>query len=203
MSSNTDIIKNQLIDINQILKNNIDNVLRFFSFNINKDNNIESNNNYKHFFFENFNKNELIKSLLLKCIINFGKYDEDFMMNIFNDKIINNENKNICINNFLDIFYNELTEKILIYLRKIIFLLEKESIISTILFKNSIYKEPIIDKYIQLYISKIHEKELIKINWANPYLNEKIDLDIILGKKLPLLSNIFEELIHYINLNIR
>ena len=33
-SSNIDIIKNQLIDLNQIIKNNIDTILRFFHYNI-------------------------------------------------------------------------------------------------------------------------------------------------------------------------
>ena len=202
-SSNEYIISNQLIDINIIIKNNIDSILRFFCYNIiNINNNSSINNNYKKTIIENIVKNKCINKILLECIINFSKNEEDFAHNIFYDKIINNKDNDSIQNNFLNIFYQNLKEKIFIYLRKIIYLLEKESIISMILFNQNIFNEVIIKKYIDEYILKICERELIKFNWENPYLNEKINLCIMLDTQLPLLTNIFEKLMNYINSNI-
>ena len=195
LSTNKDIINNNLININEIIKNNINSILRFFNYNlINSHNNFD---NYKEKINQFITKDELLK-IIIKCIINFSENDEDFLINTFNDKIINNENQD----NFLIIFYNNLNEKMFVYLTKIIFLLEKQSIINTILFNSDVYNEEIIKKYVNSYISTIYKEELIKFNWENPYLDIKINFDVIIGKELPLTTQIYENLINFIESNI-
>ena len=204
LCSNIDIINKPLVDINIIINNNIDSVLRFFDYNIINinNNNLTINNNYKLIIIEAIKKKEFARKILLNCIINFIKNEEDFVINSFNDNIINNENPDIYQINFLNIFYNYFNDKIFMYLLKIVFLLEKELIIKTIQFNSKIYNEEIIKKYLDKYISNINKEELIRYNWSNPYLNEKIQLNIILESELPLLTKIYDKLILFIKSNI-
>ena len=192
LSSNKDIILNNVIDINEIIKNNINSILKNYNYKlVNTSNYLEITNNYKEKIIELIKKDELLKKIITECIANFSENEEDFIINSFNDKIINNKNQD----NFLIIFYNEFDKKIINYLSNIIFILEDQSIISTILLKSEIYKEEIIKKHLNQLISTIYKKNIsFKLDF---------NFNVILGKELPLITNIYySNLIIFINSNI-
>ena len=77
-SSNEEIIQKQLIDINSMIINNIDDVLRFFSFKII---NSPENTIYKE-LIKFYIKEEILSNIVNKCLVSLIKKEEDFLIKV-------------------------------------------------------------------------------------------------------------------------
>ena len=196
-SSNEEIIKENLMDTNSMINNNIDNALRFFAFKyINYDENILYKELIKFFI-----QQESLRNIVNKCLISLIKNEEDFFIKVLNEEIT--KNKDLDENYFMNKMHDYLNNLIFNNLRKIIYFLEKEQIINISINNEKILKNEIIEKYINNYVDKIDNKENMKFNGRNMNLNQKVTLEILIDKKLPLCENIIKSLFNYVQNNIK
>ena len=210
-SSNGDIIGKRLINTNLLIKNNLEEVFRYFSFDlVNYEKEISYgmnlNKNYKNIIINEIKANNYLKDYLIESLNIFIKNEEDLIVSIFNEEIFNNkkyENKNEKINhiNFMNSLYKYLNNFIFINLRKIIFIFEKEQIISSAITNRNIIDNNIFRKYINEYISDINNEHNSKFIWINKDLNQKITIPIIFGKRLPFCERLFQLLFNFIQNN--
>mgnify|MGYP002623021467 CR=1 FL=1 len=196
-SSNEEIIQKELMDIKSMINNNIDNVLRFFTF---KFINYEGNILYKE-LIKYFIQNKKLSNIFNKCLVSLIKKEEDFFIKVLNEEIT--KNKDLDENDFMNKMHNYLNNLVFNNLRKIIIILQREQIINIAISNEKILKNEIIEKYINNYIDKIDNKENIKFNWGNKNLNQKATLYILMEQKLPLCENIIKSLFNYVQNNIK
>jgi hypothetical protein len=197
-SSNEEIIQKQLIDINSMIINNIDDVLRFFSFKII---NSPENTIYKE-LIKFYIKEEILSNIVNKCLVSLIKKEEDFLIKVLNEEIT--KNKDLDENDFMNKMHNYLNNLVFKDLRKVIFILQKEQIINiSVTDDKKILKNEIIEKYINNYIDTIDNKENMKFNWGNKNLNQKVTYNILIDQKLPLCENIIQSLFNYVQSNIK
>ena len=78
-SSNEEIIQKQLMNINSMIINNIDYVLRFFNFEFS---NYEGNLLYRD-LIKFYIKNESLSNIVKKCLVKLIKNEEDFLITLF------------------------------------------------------------------------------------------------------------------------
>ena len=208
-ASNEDLINKKLIDVDSLINDNIDSVLRYFSFDLKNCVNStrqfnQLNNSFKEIFINQIKKNKYLKDILIKCIAILIKHEEDLIIKIFNKEIFNNENfsENLKKHNFMLLLYKYLNDYFINYLRKIIFILEKEQIISSMVMYKKNCENKIITNYINDYIIQIDNEENNKFIWNDKDLNSAITIPVLFGQKLPFCHNIFKSLFFYIQKNI-
>jgi len=209
-SSNDDLIRKKLIDINLLINNNIEKIFKYFSFDlINYEKESYSmylNNNYKCVIIDEIKENQYLKDYLTECLNILIKDEEDLIVNVFNKEVFNNkkyENKKENINhiNFMSLLYEYLTNFVVNNLRKIIYILEKEQIISSAITDRKIIGNNIFREYINEYIYNINNELNSKFILTDKDLNQKITIPIILGKRLPFCENLFKILFNFIQNN--
>ena len=196
-SSNEEIIQKQLMNINSMINNNIDYVLRFFNFEFS---NYEGNLLYRD-LIKFYIKNESLSNIVKKCLVKLIKNEEDFLIKVFNEEITNN--KDLDKNDFMNKMNDYLNNLVFNNLRKIIIILERQQIINIAISNEKILKNEIIEKYINNYIDKIDNIENKKFNWGNKNLNQKVTLNVLIDQKLPLCENDIKSLFNYIQNNIK
>ena len=196
-SSNEEIIKENLMNTNSMINNNIDNALRFFTFRfINYSENILYKEMIKFFI-----QQESLRNIVNKCLISLVKNEEDFFIKVLNEEIT--KNKDLDENYFMNRMHDYLNNLVFNNLRNIIYILEKEQIINIAVNNEKILKNEIIEKYINNYIEKIGNKENMKFNRGNRNLNQKETFEILIEQKLPLCENIIKSLFNYVQNNIK
>ena len=209
-SSNDDIIRKRLIDTNSLINNNLEKVFIYFPFdliNYGKESyGMDLNKNYKNIIINEIKSNQYLKHYLIECLNILIKNEEGIIINIFNKEVLNNkyyENKNVNINhiNFMSLLNKYLTDFVFNNLRRIIFMLEKEQIISSTIPDRKIINNNIFRDYINEYISNINNDHKSKFIWTDKDLNQKITIPIIFGKRLPFCENLFKILFNYIQKN--
>ena len=188
-NSNEELLNKKIFDIISIIDNNIENILQFFSFN--------SSNNQNKIYLDliknNIIKNKYIKDIIVKSIIDINKNKEDFVVTIFKENVINNKQK--TPKKFLELLNKNINELLIINIKKIIYFLEKEQVITTF---SNYENENIIKNYVEDYISNIDSKENNKFNLENINMNNKILINTFLYQKLPFSENLFKSLFEYI-----
>ena len=97
---------------------------------------------------------------------------------------------------------DKINELVVNNLKKIIFIIEKEQILSTFCNNPKIYENEIIKSYINDFVSKINCEENNTYNWTKNTINKKIIISILYNQKLPFTENIFTLLNNYIQRNI-
>ena len=209
-SSNDDIIRKRLIDTSLLINNNLEKVFKYFSLElINYEKELyamDLNNNYKNIIINEMKTNIYLKDYLTECLNILIKNEEDLIINIFNKEVFNNknyENKNENINfiNFMSLLYKYLDNFVFNNLRRIIFILEKEQIISSTIPDRKIINNNIFREYINEYISNINNEYKSKFIWTDKDLNQKITIPILFGKRLPFCENLFKILFNFIQKN--
>ena len=202
ISSNKEIIQKHLLDINSIIDNHIDEVLRYFDYNLlNFDNlSILKTIHFKPTISFYIKNNNILKDILIKCLINLINNDDDFIIKIFEEEIIKNDKKQEI--NLMPLLFNNFNALIQNELRKIILFIEKEQIIYTIGSNEILSKNEIIQKYINDFISKINNSENNKFNWESKNINQKITIEVLLEQKLPFCGKYLMSLFDYSQKNI-
>ena len=199
ISSNKEIIQNEIFDINSIIDNNIDEVLRYFEFILfNCDH--QQTICYKQTYSFLIKKNNFLKNVFKKSLINSIKIDDEFIIKIFKEEIL--ENCKTEETNIMSSLFEYINKLISDELRKIIFLLEKEQIKSALAFNDKIFQFEIIQKYIFDFVSKIDNLENNKFNWKTKNINQKIKVEILLEQKMPLCGKHLNSLFVYSQNNI-
>ena len=209
IESNEEIIKKRLVDINLIINNKIENAFRYFSFELinsetNPTQNNQQNSSYKDGLISQIQKTNYMKDVLIKCLINIIKNEENLVFKIFNKEILIKEKKNNYLFkiDFMDLLYKYLNDFIFKNLRKIIIILEKEQILNSLYFNDKIYENNIIQNYINNFINHINIEEYNSFFWNDEDLDKKITIPVLYGQMLPLCENIFKLLFNYIQMNI-
>ena len=199
VSSNIDIIEKNLVDINSIINNNIDEILRFFNYkllNIDK----QQKNMYKVTVSFYIKSQEYLKDILIKTLSSLTKNEDDLLIKVFNESLT--KKKDSPQIEILDSLFNVINSLVFEKLRKIIIILEKEQIINSFIFNEKICQNEIIQKHIYNFISKIDNVQNSKFNWKNKNINQKVDINVLLEQKYPFCENIFKSLFLYIQNNI-
>ena len=199
ISSNKEIIQKDIFDINSIIDNNIDDVLRFFNFELL---NCDSQQNicYKQTISFFMKTNNYIKNLFKIILTTLIKNDQDFVIKIFNEEMF--KNQIIEDINIMSLLFDFISSLIFNELRKIIFLLEKEQIISSLAFDDTLSQNELIKKYIYDFVSKIDNFQNNKFNWKTKNINQQIKIEILLEQKLPLCGKFLNSLLIYSQNNI-
>ena len=200
ISSNKEIIENQLFDINSMINNNIDVVLSNFNYHCL---NIDEKKTmcYKETLLFLFKKQKSLQEICRMCLINLIKNEEDYITRIFKEEVLQKDSLDEI--DLMNSLYKLINSFIFENLRKIIVYLEKEQILYSVAFNEKLNQNEIIQKYINEYISKISFIENIKkFIWKNTNLNQNINIDILLEQRFPFCQNIFKSLFIYIKKNI-
>ena len=199
VSSNIEIIEKNLVDINSIINNNIDEILRFFNYKLfNCDE--QQKNMYKisvSFYIKN---QEYLKDILIKTLSSLTKNDDDFLIKVFNESL--SKKKDSQQIDILDSLFNIINSLVFEKLRIIIIILEKEQIINSLIFNEKNCQNEIIQKHIYNFISNIDNVQNNKFNWKNKNINQKVNINVLLEQKYPFCENIFKSLFNYIQDNI-
>ena len=201
ISSNEEIIRKELIDMKYIIVNNINDIFRYFNFDILNYFEEENRFPFAYKLLENSLKSKYFQVILLECLLKLIKVqDEDFVIKAFREEICN---KNSLINIY---FMNELFDFVnnifFINFRKMIIILENEHIMSTVLFNDKLCQNKIIKKYVDKYVSEIDNDKNKNFKWNNKNLNQKLKITFLYGRKLPFLGKIFYQLFTFISKNI-
>ena len=175
--------------------------LRNFSYNIIgglSNNDVQNTKKYRIDIVEKIRNDSKVKEIIQLAIKLMSKNDEDYLSSVLCDKRINKEGYD-----FIDSLSIYLSEKMEIYIRKLIYLFDQNQIFTCILSNKDLFKSNIIKKYLNDYINNINNDNLKKIslNGIN-YFNKK-DQNILLGVKTPFIQNILKEnILNYIKNNI-
>ena len=165
---------------------------------VNKENNKQEelkneNENEKN---QNINNNFNTLSGIKDSFINIFKSEENIITKIFKENIINNKEQ--FNNNYLQLLDDKINELFNNNIKKIIYIFEKEQILSTFSNNPKIYENEIIKKYVFEFISNINCEDNNKYNWIKNIIDKKGKLYIIYNQKLPFTENIFKSLFEYI-----
>ena len=192
-SSNDKIIFKVNIDFSK----QFDICLRNFAFNIinGKDTygNIIDEKKYKSNIIDKI-KNENLKIFIDKGLELMSNNENDYLDTVFTE--ISNEETD-----FMDTLNTYLSEKIITkHIFKLIYLYEKNQIFTCVLsnkkfFEFNFIKEKILD-YIEIY-----QKENINLDVYN--INNKLNISILYGSKIPFIKNILIKLFDFIQNNIK
>ena len=207
ISYDNDDLLSKGIKITDLIKNYIVQALRNFSFgfiNINTDENenmkinlnINNEKNNKKMHSKKF-KNNIIYEIVMnkkheeiirKGISKLVKKENNFLKSIFDLKIINKDDYD-----FMDSLYIYISQQFSIYLIKLLYLFERQQILTCFNSKSNSLNSPLIQKKLNNYIDKIYNVETDKINLGGVNLINKIEMKILLGIKTPFISKIIEE----------
>ena len=199
INSNKEIIKKNLFDIDFMICNNINNVVRYFDYKIS---NLEQNqiNEYKSNFIKNTSNSKYIKNIIKECLANLANNEEDFLIKILKEET--NTKISELENNFSHKLENHVSNLVFENLRKIIVILEKEQIINSIITNERLCEIDLIKKYIYEFVANINNEQNKKFNWKNKNLNQKVNMAVLYEQKLPFCQKIFTSLFNYIQNNI-
>ena len=201
ISSNEEIIKNNLFDINYAIINCINDIFRYFDFNIiNRSEKEYFNFPFIYQLLEYATKSDNLKKIFLNCLYKLIEKEEDFIKKIFKKEIcqkeslINTDFSKSLFEYILDLFFNNF--------RKIIIILEKEQIMFSVLFNDKLFQKEIIKKYVDIYISQINSQENKDFQWDDKIVNKKYVISLLYGNQLPFMENIFNNIMNYVSKNI-
>ena len=201
ISTNKEIIEKRLFDINNTIITNMNDIFRYFDFekiNYNKQEDAILPFQIKLLKYT-INSNSL-QTILIKCFIKFIDQEEDFINKIFRKEIFDSEN---LINmDFMKTFFEYICDLYFQNFRKIVIILEKEQIMTSLLFNEKFCQNEIITKYINDYTDQINNKENIDFKWDDKILNKKYQIQILSGLKFPFVKNIFNHILTYVSKNI-
>ena len=201
ISTNKEIIEKRLFDINNTIITNMNDIFRYFDFekiNYNKQEDAILPFQIKLLKYT-INSNSL-QTILIKCFIKFIDQEEDFINKIFRKEIFDSEN---LINmDFMKTFFEYICDLYFQNFRKIVIILEKEQIMTSLLFNEKFCQNEIITKYINDYTDKINNKENNDFKWDDKILNKKYQIQILFGLKFPFVKNIFNHILTYASKNI-
>ena len=219
--SNEILIEKNIIDINTMINDNIEKIINYFCFNLY---NCEDINQicFSTQFIDNIKNQQYLKDIFIKCFIYIINNEDDYIFKIFKE-IIENSNERIE-KKILYLLNNKINDYFILNIKKIIYFLEKEQILSTFIFNNknnnynkddskkekkiqnpsqiNIYEHEIIKNIINDYILTINSEENKKLNLSNTNLHKKIMLPILMNQNLPFSENNFKSLFEYIINNI-
>ena len=199
ISSNKEIIKNQLFDTNSIINNNIEDVLRYFNYKLTNCDN-EQKICYRQTISFFIKQNTFLKNILVECLTLIIKNDDDFLIKYFKEEIFEKDEKEES--NLMNSLLSHINSIVFDNLRKIIYFLEKEQIINVVSFNEKLCQNEIIQKYVIDFISKIDNLENKKFNWKTKNINQKVNIEILLEQKLPLCEKYFKSIFIYSQNNI-
>ena len=202
VSSNEEIIKNNLVDIKFIILDKFNDITRFIDFILT---NFNENENKKFPFscrlLQEASKSKNFQIIFINCLLKLiEEYKEEFIKIVFIKEICHKESLiNANVINSLFEYISDLCSK---NMRKIIIFLEKEQIITSAVFNDQLCQNEIIKKYIDIYISQINNEEIKNFKWDDELLNKKYSIHLLFGEKLPFLYNIFNNILTYVAINI-
>ena len=200
------------IDNNDTLLNKINNVLRFFKYiitnepkqkndifiiddyfsnnNINRQNINEEFNNfkYKEDLKHEIHSNKGIIDIIKQALLSLFKNEDDILVKIYNNHLINEDD-----DDFLDTLNIHVNERIEVNLIKLIYLFEQNQIFTALLSNKKIMENKLIMKEINNYIENIYNINTNKLNLNGININNKIEINITFGIKIPFLQKIINE----------
>ena len=201
LSSNDEIIKNRLFPMDEIFINNINDIFRYFNFNITNSYNLMSRNIPLSFIFlEKTVKSKQIQNIFTDCLLKLMADEEDFIIKIFRSEICNKEK--LIETDFMKSMYEYLCDISFKNFRKIIIFLEKEQIMFSVIFNSELCQNEIIKKYIEIYLSCIINEENKNFQWDDKIVNKKYTINLLYEQKLPFLEKIFNNILTYVEKNI-
>ena len=196
-SSNEEIIKNKILDMDFIIFNNLYDIFRYFDFNIkNIDQKDYLNMNFNMLLVEKLSKPQYLWDVFIDSLLKFID-KEDFLRKIFREKICYKEK--LVNKSFMEILFDYISDLCYNNFRRIVIFLEKEQIMCSLIFNEEICKNEIIKKYIDKYISEINNEENQNFQLDNNIVSKKYIIYLLNGQKLPFMNNIFNDLFTYIS----
>ena len=163
-----------------------ENCFRYFSYKIIGTNEIDSKK-YISDIISEIKENEKLKNILKKSIQSLTKNDENYLYSIFKEgKIKENDI------DFLESLKKYLDEKIEEYIRKLIYLFDKNQIFTSFISNKKIYNTEIIKKYLNNFINNINNENLNTIDLDGINIHNKKEQDIFYGMKIPFINGIIQ-----------
>ena len=201
ISSNEDIIDKQFFIYDEMMNdNNIDEILRNFSYYlINSDDN---NFYYRSLLIDNIKGNKYIKFIIINCLKNIFKNEEDYIIKIFNKIIIKEmEGSKVDEAEFLKIFNNDIKNLFIDRVKKLIYILEKEQLLNAIINNEELYENETLKKNIDDFISRIYNGKNKEIFLSENKFHHQttIIIPVLINQKLPFLNDICNIIFNYIN----
>ena len=220
-NSNEEILLNG-IEQNNILLNKINSDLRYFKYIIfnesQKNNKINIINDYfsvngldeqkqseerKNSIFKEELKyqiylNKAFQDVIKKGLLHLFKNEDDILIKIYKNNIIKGGD-----NDFLDTLNIYISERIDVYIIKLIYLFEQNQIFSSFLSNTKMMENNLIMEEINNYIESIYNINTSKLNLNAINLNNKIEIECIYGIKIPFLQKIINDnIFNFIKLKI-
>ena len=201
ISSKEEIIKIRLLDMNYTIINNMNDIFRYFDFkikNLNESDNSTFPWNLK--ILEYTIKSQNLQNIFIKCFLKFIDSEEDFIIKIFRQEICHKES---LVNiDFMQLLFDYICELYFNNFRKIVIILEREQIMFSVAINDQLCQHELIQKYIDIYISQINNKENIGFKWDDKLISKKYQIQVLYGRKLPFVEKIFDHIFDYISKNI-
>lgn len=207
-SSNEEVIHKLIVGNNLINKSINDDCLRLFKYNIiNKNKLTENENNIINNIIEidHEYKNRMIykivmeiKELIIKGLISLLKNENDLLKIVFFNDIINREDSD-----YLDTLIIYFKQQVLINMTKLIYLLDQQQILSSIIANKDLMKYDLIKEKINNYIQNICNINTNKINFNGINLTNKIETKLLFGIRIPFIQKtINDNIFNFIKNNI-
>ena len=202
VDSNKDIIEKKLFDIETMITDNIDNVLRYFNYKLYNTKESQANA-YKKLLAKCLTNSKYLRNIIIESLANLANNEEDFLAKICKENITFKDNNGLIENNnFSFLLDKQISVFIFQNFRIIIIILEKEQIINAVLFNERLCEIDLIKNYIKEFISHINNEENKKYNWKNKNLNQKVNINILYEQKFPFCQKIFNNLFSFVQNNI-
>ena len=180
------------------LYNKFENCFRYFSYKIIGNDKIDSKN-YISDIIKEIKDNDHLKELLKISIQSLTNNDNNYLSSIFNECLIKENDID-----FLESLKLFLDEKIEEYIRKLIYLFDKNQIFNSIILNKKLFNSEIITNYLNNFAQNINNENLNKIALDGINIHNKKEQEIFYGLKIPFIkqilqNNIFQCIENYIS----